>query len=79
MSPGPPSSIPRLRSNGIKGVGQSSWGPTVFAVVGERDAASVVAFARRHAVARLATMTVTRTVPTNQNSGGKSQLAFPPA
>jgi beta-RFAP synthase len=33
------------RGLGIKGVGQSSWGPTVFAVLGERDSADD--FARR--------------------------------
>jgi beta-RFAP synthase len=33
--------VARLRSLGVKGVGQSSWGPTVFAVVRRRDAADV--------------------------------------
>ncbi len=29
-----------LRGEGVRGVGQSSWGPTVFAVVGDEDRAS---------------------------------------
>jgi beta-ribofuranosylaminobenzene 5'-phosphate synthase len=29
-----------LRSQGVRGVGQSSWGPTVFAVVGDEDRAA---------------------------------------
>ena len=29
-----------LRSQGVHGVGQSSWGPTVFAVVGDEDRAA---------------------------------------
>jgi beta-RFAP synthase len=32
--------VVRLRGLGVKGVGQSSWGPTVFAVVGDPDAAA---------------------------------------
>ena len=32
-----------LRGLGVKGVGQSSWGPTVFGVVGDEDRASFVA------------------------------------
>jgi beta-RFAP synthase len=36
--------IDRLRAWGIRGVGQSSWGPTVFAVIaGDREAAGLVA------------------------------------
>src|SRR5262249_46477756 len=31
--------IAELRSLGILGVGQSSWGPTVFAIVGDSDTA----------------------------------------
>ena len=31
-----------LRRQGIRGVGQSSWGPTVFAVVGDEDRAAAV-------------------------------------
>jgi beta-ribofuranosylaminobenzene 5'-phosphate synthase len=31
--------IAELRELGVRGVGQSSWGPTVFAVVGDSDAA----------------------------------------
>lgn len=31
--------IRRLRTMGVRGMGQSSWGPTVFAVVGSNDAA----------------------------------------
>jgi beta-RFAP synthase len=29
-----------LRGQGVRGVGQSSWGPTVFAVVGDEDRAA---------------------------------------
>jgi beta-ribofuranosylaminobenzene 5'-phosphate synthase len=29
-----------LRSQGVRGVGQSSWGPTVFAIVGDEDRAA---------------------------------------
>jgi beta-RFAP synthase len=38
-----------LRAAGVKGVGQSSWGPTVFAVVGDSDIAMsvVLRFGRR--------------------------------
>jgi beta-RFAP synthase len=32
-----------LREQGVRGVGQSSWGPTVFAVVGEEDQAQHLA------------------------------------
>jgi beta-RFAP synthase len=32
-----------FRAHGIRGVGQSSWGPTVFAVVGDADEAHAVA------------------------------------
>jgi beta-RFAP synthase len=32
-----------LRGLGVKGVGQSSWGPTVFAIVGDEDRASFLA------------------------------------
>jgi beta-RFAP synthase len=32
-----------IRSQGIRGVGQSSWGPTVFAVVGDEDRAEDLA------------------------------------
>ncbi|HVS38804.1 MAG TPA: beta-ribofuranosylaminobenzene 5'-phosphate synthase family protein [Gemmataceae bacterium] len=37
-----------LRGEGVRGVGQSSWGPTVFAVVGDEDRASQL----RHQLAR---------------------------
>lgn len=38
-----------LRSTGIRGVGQSSWGPTVFAVVGsEAEAEALSGRVRRH-------------------------------
>jgi len=39
--------IGRVRDRGIIGVGQSSWGPTVFAVVGDADQAAVLAAAAR--------------------------------
>jgi beta-RFAP synthase len=35
--------VTRLRGLGVKGVGQSSWGPTVFAVVRKPDATAVLA------------------------------------
>jgi predicted sugar kinase len=31
--------IADVRACGVRGVGQSSWGPTVFAVVGDSDTA----------------------------------------
>jgi beta-RFAP synthase len=31
--------VSRLRQSGIRGVGQSSWGPTVFAIVGDEEMA----------------------------------------
>ncbi|QJW95461.1 hypothetical protein [Frigoriglobus tundricola] len=31
-----------MRGLGVRGVGQSSWGPTVFAVVGDAEAAALV-------------------------------------
>jgi beta-RFAP synthase len=38
-----------LRKDGVTGVGQSSWGPTVFAVVADLDRAdALAAAARRH-------------------------------
>jgi beta-RFAP synthase len=37
--------VTRLRRSGIRGVGQSSWGPTVFAIVGDEETA-------RHCVRR---------------------------
>ena len=33
-------SITFLKNEGIRGAGQSSWGPTVFAVVGDAEAAT---------------------------------------
>jgi len=30
--------VARLRARGVKGVGQSSWGPTVFAVTQQSEA-----------------------------------------
>ena len=38
-SPGVGELIDELRGRGIRGVGQSSWGPTVFAIVGDSDTA----------------------------------------
>jgi beta-ribofuranosylaminobenzene 5'-phosphate synthase len=38
--PGVAALVTKLRGIGVKGVGQSSWGPTVFAVVGSPGAAS---------------------------------------
>src|SRR5207245_416920 len=38
-SPAAAELIAEVRKLGIRGVGQSSWGPTVFAVVGDGDAA----------------------------------------
>jgi predicted sugar kinase len=32
-----------LRGQGVRGVGQSSWGPTVFAVLGDADEAEALA------------------------------------
>jgi predicted sugar kinase len=39
--------IAELRELGIRGVGQSSWGPTVFAIVGDSDAALSLALRYR--------------------------------
>lgn len=49
--------VETFRSVGVRGVGQSSWGPTVFGVVADEDAARSVArelwqrFVSRHALA----------------------------
>jgi predicted sugar kinase len=34
--------VTRLRAAGVRGVGQSSWGPTVFAVVHRDDVPNVI-------------------------------------
>ena len=36
-----------LRGRGVRGAGQSSWGPTAFAVVGDTDEAETLAAAAR--------------------------------
>src|SRR5262249_46148593 len=35
--------VPSLRRFGVRGVGQSSWGPAVFAVVGDEERAAALA------------------------------------
>lgn len=41
-SPAVADCVARLRALGVRGVGQSSWGPAVFAVVKKEDAAEIV-------------------------------------
>jgi beta-RFAP synthase len=54
-------SIEWLRGQGVLGVGQSSWGPTVFAVAEDRDrAAAIKAAARRWRRAVDVTLTAVR-------------------
>ena len=40
LGPGVAECVEFLRGQGVRGVGQSSWGPTVFAVVGDEDRAA---------------------------------------
>ena len=64
-----------LESQGLRGVGQSSWGPTGFAIVGsaaEADALATQATARRPAASGLAFM-----VTGGRNRGG--EIDPPPA
>jgi beta-RFAP synthase len=51
FAPGPTATlIEALRAEGAVGVGQSSWGPTVYALAGsDADAAALAAVAARHA------------------------------
>jgi beta-RFAP synthase len=65
-SPAAADLIAWLRGNGVAGVGQSSWGPTVFAVVGEADVEAAVATARRHPVGAAAALNVTRAMTRRQ-------------
>ena len=37
-----------LRGRGVRGVGQSSWGPTVFAMAGDADEATALIAAAHH-------------------------------
>lgn len=40
--------VTSIRHHGVRGVGQSSWGPTVYAVTADHDAASELITALRH-------------------------------
>jgi beta-RFAP synthase len=52
--------VSRLREAGIAGVGQSSWGPTVFAVVDSDDAATQLSQTLEDGIAPQATWQITR-------------------
>src|SRR5262249_35136039 len=58
-----------FRDRGVKGVGQSSWGPTVFAVLAPDDAAGLVHDLQEHFNAQVSDVIVTRA----QNQGAESK------
>jgi beta-ribofuranosylaminobenzene 5'-phosphate synthase len=63
--PGVAECVEFLRGQGVRGVGQSSWGPTVFAVVGDEDRAADL---RRRLSRRLDTAEVWVTAACNSGS-----------
>lgn len=52
--------VERIRALGVRGVGQSSWGPTLFAVVGSADAARRLVDKLRHSEGTPLDCTITR-------------------
>jgi beta-RFAP synthase len=65
--PGVMETVRLLRSLGVKGVGQSSWGPTVFGVVADPEKAHCIA-SRLRSICNLAENAVLITSPFNQGA-----------
>ncbi|MFL5242549.1 MAG: beta-ribofuranosylaminobenzene 5'-phosphate synthase family protein [Gemmataceae bacterium] len=60
-----------VRANGIKGVGQSSWGPAVFAITADVDQACYLAnLCRRHCALEAQTVMLTRA----RNAGAETRV-----
>jgi predicted sugar kinase len=57
---GNPAAVEFLRRQGVRGVGQSSWGPTVFGIVEDSDQAKALAYRLGQTLSQASSVMVTR-------------------